>query len=98
MLLYVISTLSPFIAVTLFLFFLFLFFWVITFTSSFYRHYHRIIHCLLPYLVTFSFSSPLQLDLEKTKEKPIYQDYKFLTREEIEHLGIEKMIGTSYLR
>lgn len=44
------------------------------------------------------FLDNITLELEKTKEKPVYQDYKFISVEEIEQLGIEKMIGTPYLR
>ncbi|XP_049849680.1 nucleolar protein 10-like [Schistocerca gregaria] len=37
-------------------------------------------------------------ELEPDQQKYVYQDYKFVTREELERLGIEKLIGTPYLR
>lgn len=37
-------------------------------------------------------------ELESSTNKTVYQDYKFVTREEIDRLGIGKLIGTPYLR
>ena len=37
-------------------------------------------------------------ELEGESKQAVYQDYKFLTRDEIERLGITKLIGTPYLR
>lgn len=37
-------------------------------------------------------------ELEGDAKQAIYQDYKFITREEIDRLGINKLIGTPYLR
>jgi ribosome biogenesis protein ENP2 len=37
-------------------------------------------------------------ELEGDAKQAIYQDFKFITREEIDRLGINKLIGTPYLR
>lgn len=37
-------------------------------------------------------------ELEGDTKQAVYQDFKFITREEIERLGIGKLIGTPYLR
>ena len=36
--------------------------------------------------------------MEDEKSSTIYEDFKFITREEVEELGITKMIGTNQLK
>jgi ribosome biogenesis protein ENP2 len=46
-----------------------------------------------------SFLDGVTEELEEEKKTPtVYDDYKFLTREQVASLGIEKLIGTSVLR
>lgn len=45
-----------------------------------------------------SFLDNMTDELEVTANKTVYHDYKFLTREEIDRLGISKLVGTPYLR
>jgi ribosome biogenesis protein ENP2 len=45
-----------------------------------------------------SFLDNITEELEEEKQNVIYQDYKFVTRQELEKLGVTKLIGTPYLR
>jgi ribosome biogenesis protein ENP2 len=45
-----------------------------------------------------SFLDNMTEELEADRKQTIYQDYKLITREEIDRLGINKLIGTPYLR
>lgn len=45
-----------------------------------------------------SFLDNVTSELEEAQESVIYHDYRFLTQQELHELGIEKMIGTPYLR
>jgi len=45
-----------------------------------------------------SFLDNLTEELEEERNTIIYDDYKFITREDIESLGIKNMIGTPYLK
>lgn len=37
-------------------------------------------------------------ELEESDQPAVYDDYKFLTRQQLEELGLEKLIGTNLLR
>ncbi|KAI6174485.1 Nucleolar protein 10 [Aphelenchoides bicaudatus] len=37
-------------------------------------------------------------ELEESDQPAVYDDYKFLTKEQLEELGLEQLIGTNYLR
>lgn len=45
-----------------------------------------------------SYLDSITEELEESSEAAVYDDYKFVTREEVESLGIENLIGTSMLR
>ncbi|CAM9304165.1 unnamed protein product [Chrysoparadoxa australica] len=45
-----------------------------------------------------SFIDSLTEELEEQAEQTVYEDYKFLTRAEVEELGIANLIGTSMLK
>jgi ribosome biogenesis protein ENP2 len=45
-----------------------------------------------------SFLDNLTEELEEEKNQTVYQDYKFVTREDLERLGVTNLIGTPYLR
>ena len=44
-----------------------------------------------------SFLENLTEELEEDKQ-PLFDDYKFVTRPDLEKMGLDKMIGTEYLR
>jgi len=45
-----------------------------------------------------NFLDNLTEELEEETKPTVYDDFKFITREEIEQLGLQKLIGTDYLR
>jgi len=45
-----------------------------------------------------SFLDNLTEELEESEDTVIYDDYKFITRQELESFGLNKLIGTPYLR
>merc|ERR1712137_919414 len=45
-----------------------------------------------------SFLDNLTEELEQSEDTVIYDDYKFITRQELESFGLHKLIGTPYLR
>lgn len=45
-----------------------------------------------------SFLDSLTEELEETKYETVYDDYKFVTKQELENLGLEHLIGTDLLR
>lgn len=45
-----------------------------------------------------SFLDGMTDELETDAKQAVYQDFKFLTREELDRLGVSKLIGTPYLR
>jgi hypothetical protein len=45
-----------------------------------------------------SYLDSITEELEENTEATVYDDYKFVSREEVEKLGIENLIGTSMLR
>lgn len=45
-----------------------------------------------------SFLDKMTDELETDAKQAVYQDFKFVTRDELERLGITKLIGTPYLR
>jgi len=61
---------------------------------------------LLSYFIPFlgvapkwcSFLDSLTEELEEDPQQTLYDDYKFVTREELNRLGLSKLIGTEYLK
>ncbi|KAI3645973.1 hypothetical protein MP228_008901 [Amoeboaphelidium protococcarum] len=45
-----------------------------------------------------SFLDNLTEELEETKQQQVWDDYKFVSRQELEHLGLDHMIGTNLLK
>ncbi|KAF5275587.1 hypothetical protein FQA39_LY06699 [Lamprigera yunnana] len=45
-----------------------------------------------------SFLDSLTEELEETNHENVYDDYKFITKQELENLGLEHLIGTNLLR
>lgn len=45
-----------------------------------------------------SFLDSLTEELEENNAENIYDDYKFVTKQELENLGLEHLIGSSMLR
>lgn len=45
-----------------------------------------------------SFLDSLTEELEETNTEIVYDDYKFVTKQELENLGLEHLIGTNLLR
>ena len=53
---------------------------------------------LYPYIRWCSFLDCLTEELEETKTDTIYDNYKFLTEEELKALSLHSLIGTNLLR